>query len=298
MPVGARTLELLVKAGLTGEALIEVVRSIDADHAPKKSSGAERQAAYRARNKAKPEGDITGDVTEVTSPRDVTGDEEMPSPLEANRFPPDPLPKAQTPLKGTPLKSPQPDRASIPAIPDPPPMPNGSEASGNGKLLTVIDATDLAEFAEFAEFWQAYPHKVGKPEAREAHRRAISGHKIKGKPARKPVSHETIMAGLGRYRAWAEAKKRAEPKRDFKWLNPATFLNGERWTDEHADVDTGGGNLGVFNVMERIEDELASRYFEPADGSAAAANGRDPGDHGPELRNRPERGEGADDAAA
>lgn len=66
MPVSAETLRKLMDAGLTGDALLEVVASIDADHqeAPTRSAAAERQARYRARKA----GDVTRDVTSVTQP--------------------------------------------------------------------------------------------------------------------------------------------------------------------------------------------------------------------------------------
>lgn len=72
MPVSADTLRLLMDAGLSGDELLRVVASIDADTQPKpRSSAAERQARYRQRQKAESvTSDVTSDasqsVTEVT----------------------------------------------------------------------------------------------------------------------------------------------------------------------------------------------------------------------------------------
>lgn len=107
----------------------------------------------------------------------------------------------------------------------------------------------------FPEFWEAYPHKVGKPEAQVAYRRARLGEKVRGKPPRPPTDHAAIMAGLRRY---AETKPA-----DRQWLNPATFLNGEHWADEPAFVDrnaTGPPNgRGSFApIIRDAENFLAS----------------------------------------
>lgn len=76
MPISATTLELLMKAGLEGEALLEVVRSVEADTVKKRSGAAERQARYRARQKGR---DVTRDATSDASP--VT---QQPSRVEDN----------------------------------------------------------------------------------------------------------------------------------------------------------------------------------------------------------------------
>jgi hypothetical protein len=70
--------------------------------------------------------------------------------------------------------------------------------------------------ALFDQFWTAFPNKVGKPKARAAFPTAM----------RRAKSFDAIMAGLERYIA------NKPPDRAF--LNPATFLNQERWTDEPA----------------------------------------------------------------
>lgn len=71
------------------------------------------------------------------------------------------------------------------------------------------------EFAD--EFWQAWPNKVGRPAALKSFERARKTHDL-----------ETIMAGLRTY-------VRDKPP-DRSWLNPATFLNQERFLDLPAGV--------------------------------------------------------------
>jgi hypothetical protein len=70
--------------------------------------------------------------------------------------------------------------------------------------------------AEFdTTFWPAFPNKTGKPKALSAFL-----------AARRKAELTAIMAGLRRYVA-------SKPP-DRPWLNPATFLNQERWMDEPA----------------------------------------------------------------
>lgn len=68
----------------------------------------------------------------------------------------------------------------------------------------------------FEDFWKAWPHKVGKPAAIKAYQAAL----------KRRNDHEQIMSGLERY-------IRGKPP-DRPWLNPATFLNQERFNDEPA----------------------------------------------------------------
>jgi uncharacterized protein YdaU (DUF1376 family) len=69
----------------------------------------------------------------------------------------------------------------------------------------------------FERFWSAFPHKVGRGAAASSFRHVAQSRK---------VGFEALMAGLTRYIA-AKPPERA-------WLNPATFLDQERWQDEPA----------------------------------------------------------------
>jgi len=85
------------------------------------------------------------------------------------------------------------------------------------------------------EFWPAYPHKVDKAHARAAFDKAL----------RKTTIGEIIIA-LDRYKA-------TKPP-DRKWCNPATWLNGERWTDEPS-PDDGATTNGKANGHHRASGE-------------------------------------------
>lgn len=67
-------------------------------------------------------------------------------------------------------------------------------------------------------FWERFPNKVGKPVAL----------KKLGGIARSSVRWDDLMAGLERYIRTKPAER--------PWLNPATFLNQERWADQPASV--------------------------------------------------------------
>lgn len=69
--------------------------------------------------------------------------------------------------------------------------------------------------SEFEEFWTAWPNRVGKPKALAAFR-----------AARKRAELDAILSGVRRYVL-------TKPL-DRPWLNPATFLNQDRWADQPA----------------------------------------------------------------
>src|SRR5712664_3954210 len=76
---------------------------------------------------------------------------------------------------------------------------------------------------DFEEFWQAYPRKVGKGQARKAYKLA---HAKVGKTA--------LLAGVKTFRQLALAK-------DKEFIpHPATWLAGERWTDEGLTASDAG----------------------------------------------------------
>lgn len=82
---------------------------------------------------------------------------------------------------------------------------------------------------DFDGFWKAWPHKVGKPAAVKSYQAAMKrGH-----------GHEQIMDGLRRY-------IQGKPP-DRSWLNPATFLNQERYHDEPASNQSQQFNHTTIN---------------------------------------------------
>lgn len=103
--------------------------------------------------------------------------------------------------------------------------PNGSirasgsdseSGSGSGSSGGSAEGGDA-----FDAFWAGVPNKLGKGTARKAYASAIAGG----------AAHSEIMAGLPGYR---DSEKRRSKQNDYQPLHPATWLNGERWTDEHG----------------------------------------------------------------
>jgi hypothetical protein len=83
--------------------------------------------------------------------------------------------------------------------------------------LPAVMALDIGG-DDFSAFWKVWPNKVGKPAAQKAFVAARrKGHTV-----------DAIMLGLERYIA-------TKPP-DRPWLNPATFLNQERFNDQPAQV--------------------------------------------------------------
>lgn len=100
----------------------------------------------------------------------------------------------------------------------------------------------LAEPEGFADFWSAYPRRVAKGQARKAYAAAL------GK-----VSAGTILDGARRYAA--ECTKVGTEARYIK--HPATWLNGECWSDDPAprggapSGEGGGGRTGLWDAARR-----------------------------------------------
>src|SRR5262249_20788137 len=131
------------------------------------------------------------------------------------------------------------------------------------------------EFA--ATFWPVWPNKVGKPAAEKAFLKA-----------RRASDLPAIMAGLDRYVA-------TKPP-DRPWLNPATFLNQERFNAEPpaiaaARVSGGSDRSGWTNLNRKLNGigDNGERSFqdrgEPAEPAAAVQPGALPG--GPGSAERP-----------
>lgn len=89
-----------------------------------------------------------------------------------------------------------------------------SEVAPRRKAKPVQDEIE-AEFEQ--HFWPIYPRRVGKGQALKAYR-----------SARKATDLETIVVGVRRY---AAARSGENP--DYT-KHPATWLNGQCWTDEPA----------------------------------------------------------------
>jgi hypothetical protein len=86
-------------------------------------------------------------------------------------------------------------------------------------------------------FWKFWPNLVGKPAAMKALAAARKRH----------CSFVAIMTGIADY-------IRDRPP-DRPWLNPATFLNQNRWEDRPATVSAGNGKSrrggSIIDVLDR-----------------------------------------------
>lgn len=99
----------------------------------------------------------------------------------------------------------------------------------------------LFDPAAFDRFWQAYPRKVAKAAARPVFERILS----KGR-----VTADELVAGAERY-AIATAGKDAE-----HIAHAATWLNGERWTDESTPRRATAGARQGFSFTSYLSDRF------------------------------------------
>jgi hypothetical protein len=105
----------------------------------------------------------------------------------------------------------------------------------------------------FGLFWGRWPNRVGKSAALKAYRSAL-----------KRSCHAEIMAGVENY-------IRDKPP-DRHWLNPATFFNQDRWSDQPAQVIHGtfktnsGGSLtaSLKRDLAALEQSEGADFALPA----------------------------------
>lgn len=97
---------------------------------------------------------------------------------------------------------------------------------------------------DFGLFWSEWPNKVGKPDAVKSFKAAI-----------KKATIGEIMDGLREY-------IRCKPT-DRPWLNPATFLNQERWNDRPAKIgDKNDRQNSLLAAIDRSNAETRRRIEE------------------------------------
>lgn len=77
--------------------------------------------------------------------------------------------------------------------------------------------------AEFDRFWSLYPRRAGKGQAVKAWRSAV----------KRTGNADLILTAVADH---ADHWRKAKTERKFIPL-PATWLNGERWTDEHEEIN-------------------------------------------------------------
>lgn len=100
------------------------------------------------------------------------------------------------------------------------------------------EITPLAE-TDFDRFWRIYPRRVGKGDARKAWAAAI----------KKGADTRTIIAGAERY-----AAERAGQDERYT-AHAATWIHGERWTDEPATNGAGRPKSYTELAMSMIAEE-------------------------------------------
>jgi FMN phosphatase YigB (HAD superfamily) len=106
---------------------------------------------------------------------------------------------------------------------------------------------------EITIFWEAWPNKVGKPAAVKA----LASARKRG------AAFGAIMDGVRNY-------IRDKPP-DRPWLNPATFLNQNRWEDQPAQV--AHGPTQTNSLTASIRRELAELERSEGAGFALPASG-------------------------
>ena len=98
-----------------------------------------------------------------------------------------------------------------------------TDTGGNLTITTELEPTELESLndinEQFNEFWAVYPRKKGKGQARRAFEKALEKTDL-----------ETIIAGV---EAYIEHEDMSDPQ--FV-AHPSTWLNGERWEDEHVEA--------------------------------------------------------------
>lgn len=123
----------------------------------------------------------------------------------------------------------------------------GKEGKVEERKEETREAALSVEPGAFDEFWSEWPNKVGKPAAEKSFRSAI-------KRGAKPLD---IQEGL---RAYVRSKPPDRP-----WLNPATFLNQNRWEDRPAQVGAANAKASPFDAAyDSILEKLNTGFGGPA----------------------------------
>jgi hypothetical protein len=133
-----------------------------------------------------------------------------------------------------------------------PPRDNNStpnSSPSNSSLRSVSVGANAFDREFETEFWPIWPNKVGKPVAKAAFRKA-----------RQRSDLAAIIEGVGFYVS-------AKPS-DRPWLNPATFLNQERFNDRPApSAKPRAGPQPRPNGRETLTQIALGNFFddEPSD---------------------------------
>ena len=221
----------VLKAMVDAGATAEILLAAIQADAAVKSAGAIRQKRYRDAKLLR-----NGDVTVTDGNATVT---------DSNATQPEPYKDNRADIT-----------ASVDAL-----ISNGSsfqsepvrleEKPNTSCLSKKSDFAPLIEIEFEDSFWPVWPNKVGKPSALKAFR-----------SARRKAELSEIISGLHRYVA------SKPPERD--WLNPATFLNQERWNDTPAPQARAGptqsrngwGEVAADNIERKQEHASEKRRID------------------------------------
>jgi hypothetical protein len=112
---------------------------------------------------------------------------------------------------------------SLDSLPNPPLIPP-SETHVQRRSQSSLPAAPYTE--DFERFWKAYPHRIGKKDAFNKLQKAMKAG----------ASLQALLDGIEVYVAHKPA--------DRPYCNPSTWLNQERWKDEH--VTNGSGGVSAY----------------------------------------------------
>lgn len=265
MPVSAYTLRLLMDAGMTGDELLAVVESIDADHRGKGSSPASQKEAKEyvyliagddlsqckigySKNPWARAGDLsTGRADKLKVIATVKGsrsDERLVhSALDQLRIKGEwfelsaaiidlfrAVATVDELLSQLPVAS-EANPQKGPFDKETPPVPP--------KEINISKKTPPIVPPGFEDFWELYRIKKGRKTAIKAFSQAI-----------KSVDLQAMLDAVNRYQAVTDPK--------FQ-LHPTTWLNQERWTDDHSQLATGPPASQFQSHAAKMREEAAAK---------------------------------------
>jgi hypothetical protein len=125
----------------------------------------------------------------------------------------------------------------------------GTDTGGNLTITTELEPSNIEPEndinAQFNQFWAIYPRKKGKGQARKAFEKALEKTDL-----------ETIIAGV---HAYMEHEDMSDPQ---FIAHPTTWLNGERWEDEHGEARVVPRSPHVGGPRDWVQDmhELGEHF--------------------------------------
>lgn len=141
---------------------------------------------------------------------------------------------------------------SLPSRPDPtrtrpePENPSRASALGESDPRPIVGAANNGTPDRFDEFWETYGKKTGRKKAEQKYRLALK------KPG---VTEDLLIASAAAY----VTRQMADCKHPQFTKDPATWLNGEHWNDQHitptAPVSRVGQHMALVRELTEAEGE-------------------------------------------